>query len=448
MARIRSRAPFLFLGLGLVALGIAGPVRSVDAGRSTTEPFSLKLLENYLGRREASGRPIRSIPELLSSLKAGELTELDPMDQRSFFLAWTAVHHSQSRQYASPENPRILMRSSTGKFIMAFTGEPGSDSENLEVIELNPLTKKWEFAEVRFDRSRPEIERKGAGAEAKDCVGCHQGRPNWHSYRIWPGVFKSNDDVTYRNTREYADRKAFIQKIRDGRDPKYAMLDLRYFEMDEPPHTNTNFSVWLGRANFERIARILSESPRFRSYQYALLAAVTGCSEIESFIPASVRAQRHPKSLRSLGDETRRAHEEYYRERLEALGDNRKQDGEIPDIEKNHGARIAAIRYVVQGMGLDRPGERIEDWSMSPGSGKTFAFQSGFFSINRLDIPLAREMLDRGGLTDTKFEREVRSIADGSMSAFGGYSGGTSGDYSDSGEGCRVLRGKSLQAFR
>ncbi len=432
--------------------------QGADIGQAPVSTSSTRLtfetLQAFVEKRNADRDParrIQSVPALMKALKAGEFAGLSEADQTALFRKWTAIYQSQSRQAASAERPRILMRTEDTRFLMAYTGETGPQSRSLELIQLNDQTKAWEFAEIDFPGEGTAgasvvFRKHGSGTQAQACTGCHLGRPNWHAYRLWPGVFKGNDDSTEPGSQEHLARRKFEARVEGGQDPDYAFLSTHLFGAQGAPTTNTSISIGLSRANFERIARILANSPRFPQYQYALMAAVTNCSDIESFVPVSARS-RHPLAYAKLLQSTHSAHSGYYEDRRNALGDNFDPATTARDIEVNHATRVAALRYLAQGLELTRPGDRIEDWSMVPLNGDVFAFQAGFFGINRLDQPLAREIVARtpGPLA---FVKEMSRFAHSSDTALGGYSEPElTREYLGTGPGCVKLRELSQRAL-
>lgn len=136
-------------------------------------------------------RRVRTLPELLAALP-NQLREDN----------YLVLYRSRSLQAASPEAPRILSFSPTGKLVLTFNGgDPGvRGGETLEVMQFRDGADRFEFREIAFDgTSAPRI----SDANPAKCVACHQSasrsgvdmRPNWEPYDVWPGAIGSVDGL-------------------------------------------------------------------------------------------------------------------------------------------------------------------------------------------------------------------------------------------------------------
>ncbi len=405
-------ASLVFLGLSTPALTGASP-----SARTLDFPLIQELLERHAPT---------SVEALLEQLKDPARTALSSEDRDALFQSWVAIYQSKSRHQASMEHPRFLLRSSNGRFLLAFATLPKSQQfHTVELIQQNPVTRRWDFAEIQFDPSgkAPGTFRSaGSGSDAHSCTQCHQGHPLWHSYRLWPGAFKSNDDETQPESKEGIAKDALITKIDSRKEPRTQTLGTALFFQEGPPTTNTEFSITLGMANFDRVAKLLVQSPNFRNYRFALLATLQTnprcMTELESFLPEGIRKASHPKSYASLLAETKKAHAQYYSDRKEHLGENAPDSSsERGDIEAENAYRTAGLRYLAQGLGLKRPDEQPENWSLSPTPG-VFAFETGLGGIEHLTTPLLREWAERKLPLHNPRKETCEALKQASLGAF------------------------------
>lgn len=101
---------------------------------------------------------------------------------------WVMMHTSASNQFASINEPRIIIFAPNGKFILAFEM---TSSQTLEVAVFDFIKNTWDMAGITFGDAIPKIEREL-------CKSCHTNkpRPNWTAYPNWPGTFGNKDVIS------------------------------------------------------------------------------------------------------------------------------------------------------------------------------------------------------------------------------------------------------------
>jgi hypothetical protein len=103
---------------------------------------------------------------------------------------------SASLQSASPEFPRVILKSPDAEVILSFASSPKhSGFSKIEAMVWR--SPKFEMIEVDFPA---ELGREGFAKVQKNpahCVGCHGAnpRPIWESYPHWPGQIPFQQDI-------------------------------------------------------------------------------------------------------------------------------------------------------------------------------------------------------------------------------------------------------------
>ncbi|MFK7826175.1 MAG: cytochrome c [Oligoflexales bacterium] len=103
---------------------------------------------------------------------------------------WMMMHTSRSNQFASMENPRVILMAPNGKFIVTVETVPNSKTVEVAVFDYN--TNTWDLVGLTYDSEKEtEIERE-------TCKACHSQspRPNWTAYNSWPGTVGDRDKIT------------------------------------------------------------------------------------------------------------------------------------------------------------------------------------------------------------------------------------------------------------
>ena len=217
----------------------------------------------------------------LAPAEATPSVSVDPLVRRlpvSLRSSWTALFESDSLQSASVTRPRIVLFDSTTS--VAFSGQ----DEELE---------RWSF-DLGTDRFTFSSERpRGAGraaAGAKACAACHGAdpRPIWHEYPTWRGAFGSaNDRLRGTEATQFAQFmrvRSRLSSYRWLRPGAAAGATSPYTSAKDPAsersfarRPNTRFGFIAARLNARRVARLLRESPHYKTYRELLLFTYNDC---------------------------------------------------------------------------------------------------------------------------------------------------------------------------
>lgn len=224
---------------------------------------------------------------------------------------YVLIHSSQSAQSSRPEAPRAIIFKTTTKhqtheidFAISFNGSPSDTNfNNIEVLRTNqnpgPHQSHFEYIDVHFpeDRShRVNI----SSPNPPQCLMCHgvytdQARPIWDAKGFTPLAYGRS---IFGGTIAH---EPFIEQFKnlqanapsDGRYKFLPGLDQIKVSDDEPripalEFANSLFGEALASRNNRRIIKFIKESPDFHKYKYALLATVSMCSNIPSYVPSEL----------------------------------------------------------------------------------------------------------------------------------------------------------------
>jgi hypothetical protein len=135
---------------------------------------------------------LEQLKETIATHSIKSVEELLPKIPTEYRKNFSLVFESRSTMGATFEKPRVILRNDNSSIIMAFTGDSKND-QALEIIEQNPVTKRFDFSAISFKTDPPVY------SDSKTCVGCHslKGdpltiRPIWDTYPDWPGVYGQN----------------------------------------------------------------------------------------------------------------------------------------------------------------------------------------------------------------------------------------------------------------
>jgi hypothetical protein len=142
------------------------------------------------------------------------------------------------------------------------------------------------------------------------CMTCHgvDPRPNWQSYRTWPGFYASEDDRldAALNAEEYDELRKFVagsgshprykhllglvDQNRDGGKPG---LENGFFGDRRSKHSNGDLTDKLALLNFQRLSRIIRATPDYGRYKYMILGSVS-CARTDKrrFMPVAAALPR------------------------------------------------------------------------------------------------------------------------------------------------------------
>lgn len=373
--------------------------------RRAIEPYPDDTTFQYADLvRLIESQDIRSVEDLLARL---------PEDYRS---QRSLVYNSQSAQRRSVnfDNPRIIVFGRGARLILGLNTSPqGREGRTVEVIEVDAhgdfRPHEIEFPE-RAASSRAQIH-----ASPTTCTQCHQEpfRPNWDSYRLWPGIYGSNHDPESIAQAPANGETAHLRRLR----PQFSnpASRLHFFPAGPEPQQNGD-QLWgnenrnnhaltqqLSRHNMRRLVNDLREHPQYNRFRYALLATSMGCFHnrpTQEYCPYGTCSEQDrlaltgtarpapdltpesflPRSLQQAGphfEETnqavRTAIYAYARRQSQTVRSHvgtREDGGQMTE----EAAGVALYRYFTQRMGID-----LETYSMafSPGSMSFFAPSGG-----------------------------------------------------------------------
>lgn len=253
------------------------------------DPITFEWIQNKI-----SSEKLSTLEDVIKSL---------PESQRSQYVL---MYRSRSLQEATFQSPRVIMFGPDASLIIAFNGEPLHRGYNqLELIQFRSETKKFEFREIDFSSGAPKI----SEANPSKCLRCHQSlsrkdidpRPNWEPYSMWPGAYGSdagrlgtdllkNERVTslpekfeylknlmVDSTREPEELVKFRSSM--GKRARYDQLipDRDYTSAGsyfDPLYAPTLFTHHVSKLNFQRVARIIMNTPDYDRYRYAIFATL------------------------------------------------------------------------------------------------------------------------------------------------------------------------------
>jgi hypothetical protein len=291
----------VFGSLGLMALSSQAHAAGYNVNPDYDDEISFEILQDKIKSKNVSTLD-------------GALAQLPNYYLENYVL----MYRSRSLQQSTFEYPRAIVFGKSGKFILAFNGNPNHRGyNNLEMIQFREKTNRFEFREVTFaDGKAPVV----SEANPAKCIVCHQSpnrtdvdmRPNWEPYNFWPGTYGSTDEelrpVLRMNYEKYkagngplyqplnvfeeqdmflideqAQEKAALEKFVTEIKP----YNRRYSFLPEynirNPLSLTKITVTL---NFRRIVRLMREAlgPVFDIYKYAVAGiARSGDSNSEGY---------------------------------------------------------------------------------------------------------------------------------------------------------------------
>jgi hypothetical protein len=299
--------------------------------------------QSFLSRMELSLIPQnpRSNAEFMSQLKAMPKT---PVQQDAIFNRYALVYQSQAMNaQATPEFPRVIFSIDYGKLFIGYQPDfkclDNPKQSCVEFMEFNEKRGRYEFGVIGLANggaTQAKINRFAPGSNSEAlCLTCHiGGRPNWDTYRMWPGTFGSADGELYLRSSE---RKSLIEQVQKwAKNPDYSPLQLAPEALDpsRPKDLrfiatqfggggggrNTFITEAASRYNFKRIAAMLKSQPQWNRVKSAAMAALIGCSDLESYFPPQAR-QRFKRSLNEIYRTVSEANTAYHQERIASVGD-------------------------------------------------------------------------------------------------------------------------------
>jgi hypothetical protein len=240
-----------------VALSLAPQAAS---SQTFPEPFSYQALQDYL----EANQELTTLEDVLETLP--------PAYKRYYAF----MRESRSLQGASVEEPRVIIMTTQANLFMAFAGQHQTRSNTLEIAVFDPNARAYEFRELTFRGGRPEL----SEANPELCRGCHgqDPRPIWAPYPFWPGAFGEFRDqgLDGGSPETRAAETAFYDRM--GSLPRYRSLmpydQTTFYDPSDHTIQNTSLMRLLFASNFQRVSRLLQETPFYQAYKYAVMGAL------------------------------------------------------------------------------------------------------------------------------------------------------------------------------
>lgn len=295
-----------------------------------------------------------------------------PDELRSNF---TFVYDSRSthRSSVDPSFPRVVLFTTDGKLMLAFTGNPKRPGyDQIEAIHFDDRTSSFHTSRfilgdaIQRDPSLKDDAAQNGTLDQYECTRCHgrDVRPIFDSYSLWPGFYGSLADNLSRDNQERRDYLQFLAtsaktgvyrhlKFRSGSSTTPYDDGKRRLSLAESLnwHPNERLGDALTPLNWQRIVRKLAaQGETYRRLRYPLLAGILSCTAI----PISREFDHSIKLALDLENSRR----------FERAG----IDAEGPDSDRflmqelvlHIPQSVAEVAYAAKALGVSRA-----DWSMS-----------------------------------------------------------------------------------
>ncbi len=198
--------------------------------------------------------------------------------------AFALMHTSRSRQAATFLQPRVIHFANRGRLLLAYGSIPSeSGAHNVEMIEFNPETSRYDFFEIVFSPGSLTVERN-----PEVCSSCHSNDPHplWESYPIWPGAYGVRDrrEPTGRVVREKF--QEFVASAQNS--PIYSLIDVEnYFAAN----ITTALTNSITNDSVSYLQRRLETVENFQERKFLLQGLLKQCPALESFVSDAKRAR-------------------------------------------------------------------------------------------------------------------------------------------------------------
>lgn len=288
---------------------------SVLASPRAALDFRRVIEARQIADKIQSDNPPRTVEEFLDFL---------PAVYRQYYVL---QYRSRSRHQASPSHPRVILYGPDAKLLTAFSGKPDDPHfQKVEMIEYDAQESRFRAYEIDFTDRKPVLRQ-----DPPECLGCHgiDLRPNWEPYSAWPGTYGSLHDRILPGSEEHGHFKKFIESFPPT--ARYEKLSPHFFMKTggkEPEYytvsggvgSSSALSLLVSFLNRDRIAQRLVATAHHDEYRNAITAALLGCEDIPSYLPASRRTE-HPRSFSSVLEEIRqRVTHDHERRNLQIAG--------------------------------------------------------------------------------------------------------------------------------
>lgn len=210
---------------------------------------------------------------------------------------YVLIYDSRNKiQYASPDQPRILLFNQDSSMAIAFEGVPNpAHKSTAEIIHFDRQKETFNFATLSFSEGTATLDKN-----PKICASCHHERPIWDSYPHWPGIYGGTHT---KSVAEEAMHRRFIDS--SGKRGLYKYLDgLSRRPVNDNAtslggvplfNSNRDISHELNELNSDRLFKKMRSHPRYGQYRAALLAGFSGSDDFIKLLPGSAG---HEEELR------------------------------------------------------------------------------------------------------------------------------------------------------
>ncbi len=278
-----------------------------------------------------------ALEEIDSTLKSCHtveafLKELPDEFKKNFIF----MTKTESIQPAGPDSPRVILQNDTSKTLFAYStlkDEKGIyRDDSIEMIQFDEKQNRFRFHRIDFENRKGKLSRND-----ERCLVCHgqNPRPNWDTYDSWANALPFNKDRFYQNSEEeraihriFARRKVDprlnVLQLPKGVEEKEGKIIVTYTddevtrEIKAPdgvevkqggsfflfPHPKSELPKSEGQGtrlfdgvtgwNVKRVVQEVLNAPTFQKIQYAVLATVLDCKNIQGgfqnyFKPEEIR---------------------------------------------------------------------------------------------------------------------------------------------------------------
>ncbi len=266
---------------------------------------------------------------------------------------FTLFYESESIQgphTADYMHPRAILATmnSNKQLMISFSGTPWSAGYlNLEVLQIDrnggqPSDNVFQYYDIEFPdeqfaktKSWDQVQARihVSPANPPQCAACHghPARPIFQGYPTWLGSYGSYHYVPQAEEKKKLNE--FVSSIATVPDSRYRHLVFTSNYTDPlegilEGDNNDDFNGTLADLNGLRVAKLMSRTPAFADYKFAIAGAYLDCWDYRSFFPAAVQ-QAIDKNLDTVFHLQDRYTAVEIKKALKPFFDNQDIDGEI-----------------------------------------------------------------------------------------------------------------------
>jgi len=310
---------------------------------------------------------------------------------------YVLLHSSRSLSQASPEAPRVLLRSADSKTIIAFPADSsGEKGRTVEILHYNLSAQKYETAEIKFEKDKIHIQK-----DPPRCYSCHASdeankelHPIWESYDFWADAYGS-DHSRPVGIEDLSSETVNFEKLKSvfGLNPRLNWLpgfsDLQLprghsedYSGQSPSlaQRNTMLTEGLGRWNGDRIAVRVSEAlAKDPARWYDLLRVYRDPMAFKNQLLTTEQ-----KKFESFEERIRLSIDRSVQNRIERFLDlGNFSKGLTAEQKRIYPMDSLSVRYLAPVLWFykTRLKVSVDDWAMTPNSGR-FEFSTGLAPIH------------------------------------------------------------------